>query len=96
LEAGTHTFLKIAGYKERGKREHSEDRAAMGVDVFRGTEQMGGGLTAGELRDMNDMFSVLLPKNTEYELRYYNSRGELQTQKVVLGDQEMTVEIYLN
>ena len=94
LEAGTHTFIKIAGYKERGKTEHSEDRVAMGVDVFRGTEQMGGGLTANELRDMNDMFSVLVPKNTEYELRYYNASGELQTQKVVLGDKEVTVQIF--
>ena len=95
LEAGTHTFLSIAGYKERGKTEHSDDRVAMGVDIFRGTEQMGGGLTAGELRDMNDFFSVLLPKNTEYELRYYNEAGELQTQKVTLGEEEMLVEIYL-
>lgn len=95
LEAGTHTFLRIAGYKERGKTEHSDDRVAMGVDIFRGTEQMGGGLTAGELRDMNDFFSVLLPKNTEYELRYYNEAGELQTQRVNLGEEEMLVQIYL-
>ena len=96
IEAGTHTFIKIAGYKERGKTEHSEDRVAMGVDVFRGTEQMGGGLTSNELRDMNDMFSVLVPKNTEYELRYYNAHGELQTQKVQLGEEEVTVQIFLN
>ena len=96
IEAGTHTFIKIAGYKERGRTEHSEDRVAMGVDVFRGTEQMGGGLTANELRDMNDMFSVLVPKNTEYELRYYNAKGELQTQKVVLGEEEVTVQIFQN
>ncbi|MBO5831404.1 MAG: transglutaminase domain-containing protein [Alistipes sp.] len=96
IEAGTHTFIKIAGYKERGKTEHSEDRVAMGVDVFRGSEQMGGGLTANELRDMNDMFSVLVPKNTVYELRYYNANGELQTQKVELGEEEVVVEIFQN
>ena len=96
IEAGTHTFIKIAGYKERGRTEHSEDRVAMGVDIFRGTEQMGGGLTANELRDMNDMFSVLVPKNTEYELRYYNAKGELQTQKVVLGEEEVIVQIFQN
>ena len=94
LEAGTHTFLRIAGYKEQGKTEHSDDRVAMGVDVFRGTEQMGGGLTAGELRDMNDFFSVLLPKNTEYELRYYTAAGELKTQKVALGEEPITVQIF--
>ncbi|MBE6219114.1 MAG: transglutaminase domain-containing protein [Rikenellaceae bacterium] len=95
LEAGTHTFLRIAGYKEQGKTEQSGDRVAMGVDIFRGTEQMGGGLTAGELRDMNDFFSVLLPKNTEYELRYYNAAGELQTQKVELGEEPIKVDIFL-
>ena len=68
----------------------------MGVDIFRGTEQMGGGLTAGELRDMNDFFSVLLPKNTEYELRYYNAAGELQTQKVELGEEPIKVDRILN
>ena len=94
LEAGTHTFLRIAGYKEQGKTEHSDDRVAMGVDVFRDTEQMGGGLTAGELRDMNDFFSVLLPKNTEYELRYYTAAGELKTQKVALGEEPITVQIF--
>lgn len=96
LEAGTHTFLRIAGYKEQGKTEQSGDRVAMGVDIFRGTEQMGGGLTAGELRDMNDFFSVLLPKNTEYELRYYNAAGELQTRKVELGEEPIKVDIFLN
>jgi hypothetical protein len=96
IEAGTHTFLRIAGYKQQGKTEHSDDRVAMGVDVFRGTEQMGGGLTAGELRDMNDFFSVLLPKNTEYELRYYTASGELRTQKVALGEEPVTVEIFQN
>jgi hypothetical protein len=96
IEAGTHTFLRIAGYKEQGKTEHSDDRVAMGVDVFRGTEQMGGGLTAGELRDMNDFFSVLLPKNTEYELRYYTASGELRTQKIALGEEPITVEIFQN
>jgi len=95
LEAGTHTFLRIAGYKEQGKTEQSGDRVAMGVDIFRGTEQMGGGLTAGELRDLNDFFSVLLPNNTEYELRDYNAAGELQTQKVELGEEPIKVDIFL-
>lgn len=95
LEAGTHTFLRIAGYADASKREHSGDRVAMGVDVFCGTEQMGGGLTAGPLRDMNDMFSVLLPKNCDYELRYYNATGELQRQSVHLGEEPQTVAISL-
>ena len=95
LEAGTHTFLRIAGYADITKQEHSGDRVAMGVDVFCGTEQMGGGLTAGPLRDMNDMFSVLLPKNADYELRYYNAAGELQRRTVHLGEEPLTVAVAL-
>ena len=95
LEAGTHTFIKIAGYKVAGQTEHSDDRVAMGVDVFCGTEQMGGGLTAGPLRDMNDMFSVLVEKNRTYELRYYDAEGELQRVTVELGEEPVTVEIAL-
>ena len=95
LEAGTHTFIKIAGYKQAGIKEHSDDRVAMGVDVFWGTEQMGGGLTAGPLRDMNDMFSVLVEKNRTYELRYYDAAGELQRISVELGEEPVIVDIYL-
>ena len=95
IEAGTHTFIKIAGYKDAKHKEHSDDRVAMGVDVFHGTEQMGGGLTAGPLRDMNDMFSVLVEKNRNYELRYYDSYGELQRINVELGEEPIIVEIFL-
>lgn len=95
IEAGTHTFIKIAGYKDAKHKEHSDDRVAMGVDVFHGTEQMGGGLTAGPLRDMNDMFSVLVEKNRSYELRYYDSYGELQRINVELGEEPIIVEIFL-
>ena len=96
IEAGTHTFIKIAGYKQAGKTEHSDDRVVMGVDIFHGTEQMGGGLTAGPLRDMNDMFSVLVEKNRTYELRYYDAAGELQRMSVELGEEPIIVEIFLN
>ena len=94
LESGTHTELRIAGYAKKGATTHSSDRVAMGVDVFFGTEQMGGGLTAGPHRDMNDMFSLLLPMNNSYELRYYDIKGKLHTQLVTLGEEPMTVSIY--
>jgi hypothetical protein len=55
---------------------------------------MGGVLFIDEKRDMNDYFAVLLPKNTEYELRYYNDAKELVTKPVFLGEEEMLVEIY--
>lgn len=96
LEAGTHTYLRIAGYARQGATTQSSDRVAMGVDIFMGSEQMGGGLTTGPLRDMNDFFTLLLPKNTTYELRYYDAEGNLQKQSVALGDEPMTANIYLN
>ena len=94
IEAGTHTYLRIVGYTRREATLHSADRVAMGVDIFHGTEQMGGGLTAGPHRDMNDNFSLLLPKNATYELRYYDTAGNLKTQAVTLGEEPMTVAIY--
>lgn len=94
LEAGTHTHLRIAGYKKQGTTTNSADRVEMGVDVFQGTEQMGGGLTAGPLRDMNDYFTILLPKNSTYELRYNDASGNLKKQSVTLGEEPMTVTIY--
>lgn len=95
IEAGTHTFLRIAGYANSTNKTHSGDRVAMGVDIFHGSEQMGGGLTAGPLRDMNDMFSVLLPKNETYELRYYDQDGNLRRKEIALGEEPATVEIFL-
>ena len=94
IEAGTHTYLRIVGYAKREATHHSADRVAMGVDIFHGTEQMGGGLTAGPHRDMNDNFSLLLPKNATYELRYYDTAGNLMTEAVTLGEEPMTVAIY--
>jgi hypothetical protein len=36
-----------------------------------------------------------LPKNSEYELRYYDAEGELQRMSVTLGEEPTTVEIFL-
>lgn len=94
MALGTHTELRIAGYIRHGSTTQSTDRVAMGVDVFCGTEQMGGGLTASPLHDMNDYLTLLLPKNTEYELRYYDSTGELHKQIVTLDEEPLTVAIY--
>ena len=94
-ESGTHTQLRIAGYTRRGVAHHSGDRAVIGVDIFMGTEQMGGGLTAGPLHDMNDLFTLLVPKNATYELRYNNALGESQIQCITVGDEPVTTNIYL-
>lgn len=94
-EAGTHTLLRIAGYTKQGSTQHSADRAVIGVDIFAGSEQMGGGLTASPVHDMNDMFSLLVPKNATYELRYNNAAGQLQRQTVTVSEEPVTVNIYL-
>ena len=65
------------------------------MDIFFGTEQMGGGLTAGPTQDMNDLFTLLIPKNATYELRYNNALGQLQRQSVTVGNEPITVNIYL-
>lgn len=96
LEADTHTYLRIAGYRTPSTTLHSADRVVMGVDIFCDKEQMGGGLTAGPLRDMNDYFTILLPKNATYELRYNNQHGQLQTLQVCLGDEPMTINLFLD
>ena len=94
IVSGTHTELRIVGYIRKGSTTQSADRIAMGVDVFYGTEQMGGGLTASPLHDMNDNFTLLLPKNAEYELRYYDATGNLCKQIITLGEEPLTVAIY--
>ena len=45
---------------------------------------------------MNDMFSVLVEKNREYELRYYDANGDLQRVAVALGEEPVTIDIFLN
>ena len=94
IVSGTHTELRIVGYIRKGSTTQSADRIAMGVDVFYGTEQMGGGLTASPHHDMNDNFTLLLPKNAEYELRYYDATGNLCKQIITLGEEPLTVAIY--
>ena len=95
MEAGTHTLLRIAGYAKQGAMQHSTDRVVIGVDVFSGTIQMGGGLTASPLQDMNDLFTLLVPKNATYELRYANGSGEQQRLTVNVTDAPVTTNIYL-
>ena len=56
---------------------------------------MGGGLTASPQQDMNDLFTLLVPKNATYELRYANSAGEPQRLTVNVAETPMTVNIYL-
>ena len=44
---------------------------------------------------MNDMFTLLVPKNAAYELRYANGSGEQQRLTVNVADTPVTINIYL-
>ena len=73
----------------------SGDRVAANVDVFCGTEQMGGGRTAGPLQDMNDALRFLLKKNRTYTFRYANARGETTEVTAAVADDPVTVTGYM-
>ena len=65
-EEGTHTTVTFRMFRDPRHAAASGDRVAANVDVFCGTEQMGGGRTAGPLQDMNDALRFLLKKNRTY------------------------------
>lgn len=47
------------------------------------------------LQDMNDALSFLLEKGHTYTFAYENSRGEKTTVEVLVGNDPMTVEGYM-
>lgn len=94
-ELGTHAEVTFRMFRDRRHTAASGDRVAANVDVFCGTEQMGGGRTAGPLQDMNDVLTFRLEKNRTYTFRYENARGELTEITVPLGDRPLTVDGYM-
>lgn len=92
---GTHTAVSLRMFRDAAHASQSGDRVAANVDVFCGTEQMGGGRTASPVQDMNDMLTFLLPKNRTYTFRYENARGELAELAAEVGDQPTIVTAYM-
>ena len=93
-EAGTHVPVKFIMYKDKKSEGRSDGRVAVNVDVFRGTDQMGGGRTSGPLNDMNDVLSFQLEKNGRYTFRYSDENGSPREVIVEVKDSPVTVTAY--
>lgn len=95
LTRGTHIAVTLRMFRDAKHDTDSGDRVAVNVDVFCGSEQMGGGRTAGPRQDMNDALRFLLPKNRTYTFRYENARGEAVELPVEVKDTPETVTAYM-
>ncbi len=96
VEAGTHVPVRLIMYRDKSSEGTSEGRVAVNVDVFRGSEQMGGGRTSDALKDMNDVLTFQLEKNRAYTFRYWDDAGTPHELTLNLGDTPETVVAYLN
>ena len=94
-EAGTHVQVTFCMFRDARHTTASGDRVAANVDVFCGTEQMGGGRTAGPLQDMNDALHFLLEKNRTYTFRYAGTDGEAREVVAQVGEEPLTVTGYM-
>lgn len=95
VSRGTHTRVGFRMFRDAAHTAGSGDRVAANVDVFRGTEQVGGGRTASPLQDMNDVLTFLLEKGRTYTFRYENARGEAVALDVAVGDEPTVVTGYM-
>ena len=94
-ERGRHATVTFMMYDKAAHAGRSDARVAANVDVFCGSEQMGGGRTAGPLQDMNDALRFLLEKGKTYTFRYEISRGEAAQVTAEVGDAPLTVTGYM-
>jgi len=92
--AETHVLVKIMMFKDNVCTFQGDDRVATNVDVFNGTDQVGGGKTAGPTQDMNDALEFQLEKDKEYTFNYTNEAGQLTSIKLKVDDQPQTLKLY--
>ena len=92
---GRHTTVTFVMYDSAAHEGRSDARVAANVDVFCGTEQVGGGRTAGPLQDMNDGLRFLLEKHRIYTFRYENARGGAAEVTAAVGDGPLAVSGYM-
>ncbi len=95
LAAQTHVPVTFTMYRTPAVEGTSAGRVAANVDVFCGTEQVGGGRTASPQQDMNDGFRILLEKHRTYTFRYANARDELTEVTVSVDDEPLSVSGYM-
>jgi hypothetical protein len=86
--------MRVSAFKREGATAHSGDRLRVVVDIFRGADQVGGGSTAGETRDMNDALEFLVEKNNEYTLKYWLPDGTAKSVNVAVKDLPVEVKLY--
>lgn len=92
LNDANYVRLNILMYPDKVHTQ-PEDRIKTMVDVFQGTEQMGGGSTASNLQDANDYFTILVQKNKTYTLKYTNAEGPTQ-QDIRVGEEPVNAILY--
>ncbi|MDR0766756.1 MAG: transglutaminase-like domain-containing protein [Odoribacteraceae bacterium] len=88
---GNHVRLRVRAFAAGSRLP--EDRLKVNVDVFRGTEQVGGGSTAGPTRDVNEVLSFLVEKNREYTLKYWLPDGTGKEVTVAVKDSPVEVTL---
>lgn len=95
LASGTHVPVTFTMYRNAAVEGTSAGRTPANVDVFCGTEQVGGGRTSGPQQDMNDALRFLLEKGSRCTFRYENARGELTEVTVEVGEEPLSVVGYM-
>ena len=95
LASGTHVPVTFTMYRNAAVEGTSAGRTPANVDVFCGTEQVGGGRTSGPQQDMNDALRFLLEKGSRCTFRYENARGELTEVTVEVGEEPLAVVGYM-
>lgn len=96
MSAGNHVTVEVMMFKNNRCSLQSDDRVAANVDVFCGSEQMGGGRTAGTKQDMNDILKFNLEKNRTYTFKYADENGMSKAVDVKVGDKPERVKLFMN
>ncbi len=92
--AKTHVVVKVMMFKDDVCTLQGDDRVAVNVDVFCGSEQIGGGKTAGPTQDMNDVLEFQLKKNRSYTFNYTGEAGQLKSIKLNIKEEPQTLKLY--
>jgi transglutaminase-like putative cysteine protease len=96
VAAGTHVPVRFTIWLDAAHSTGSADRVATNVDVFRGTQQMGGGRTSGPHDDMNKVLTFSLAKNARYTFRYSGENGDPAEVEVTVGEEPLDAAGYFS
>ncbi|TAJ12820.1 transglutaminase domain-containing protein [Marinilabiliaceae bacterium JC017] len=93
--AANSVLVKVLMFREQVCSIQGDDRVAANVDVFQGSDQVGGGRTSGPTQDMNDVLEFKLEKNKAYKLKYMGEGGALKEVGFTTGDKLMELKLYM-